>query len=98
MSEFIAIEDIIPGNSYACKFKVETMLDSFGRPAPNLSDTPLKGVGLYEGIGILMQRDMDQRLVKLQDEKSKKEFVCSFDDIWDVDEIEWDDEPLAPKD
>jgi len=87
----IDIMDITPGNSYACKFKVETLLDTLGRPAPNLSDTPLQGKGLYEGVGILVQRDVDQRLVKLQDEKSKKEFVVSFDDIWDIDEIEWVD-------
>lgn len=83
--------DITPGNSYACKFKVETLLDTLGRPAPNLSDVPLQGKRLYEGVGILVQRDVEQRLVKLQDEKSKKEFVVSFDDIWDVDEIEWVD-------
>jgi hypothetical protein len=70
------------------------MLDAMGRPAPNLSDVPLKGPGIYESLGVLMQRDMDQRLVKLQDEKSGKEFVCSFDDIWDVDEVEWED-PLV---
>jgi hypothetical protein len=33
-------------------------------------------------------------LVKLQDEKSKREFVVPFSDIWDVDEIEWKD-PLG---
>jgi len=87
----IAIEDVKPGKSYACKFRVETMLDTYGR-VPGLSDTPLKGVGTYEGLGILMQRDSDQRLVKLQDEKSKKEFVVGFDDIWDVDEVEWSDD------
>ena len=76
----IDIQDITPGESYACKFRVETMLDEFGRP-PGLSDTPLKGVGTYEGVGVLLQRDLDQRLVKLQDEKSKREFVVSFDDI-----------------
>lgn len=86
----IKIENITPGKSYACKFRTETMLDSHGR-VPGLSDTPLKGVGTYEGLGILIQRDTDQRLVKLQDEKSKKEFVVSFDDIWDVDEVEWQD-------
>ena len=88
------IKDITPGKSYACKFKVETMLDDLGRPAPNLSDVPLKGPGMYESLGVLIQRDSDKRLVKLQDEKSKKEFVVSFDDIWDVDEVEWTD-PLG---
>jgi len=96
MTEFINIEDITPGNSYACKFRVETMLDTFGRP-PGLSDTPLAGVKMYESIGILMQRDSDQRLVKLKDEKSSKEFVVPFDDIWDIDTIEWID-TLDPQD
>lgn len=87
------IEDITPGKSYACKFRVETMLDEFGRP-PGLTDTPLAGVKMYESLGVLIQRDTEQRLVKLQDEKSKKEFVVSFDDIWDVDEVEWQEDVL----
>ena len=88
----IAIEDVTPGQSYACKFKVRTLLDTLGRPAPNLSDQPLAGEGNYEGFGFLMQRDMDQRLVKLKDDKSNKEFVVSFDDIWDIDTVEFEDE------
>ena len=91
----IKIEDVVPGRSYACKFRVETMLDTLGRPAPNLSDTPLKGKGMYEGLGVLVERDLNTRLVKLQDERSKKEFVVSFDDIWDIDTVDWleEDEP-----
>lgn len=89
----IDIMDITPGGEYACKFRVETMVDSLGRPAPNLSDTPLAGVKTYESVGILMERDVNSRLVRLQDEKSSKTFVVSFDDIWDVDTIEWN-EPL----
>ncbi len=86
----IDTQDVTPGASYACKFRVETMLDEVGRP-PGLSDTPLKGVGTYEGVGVLLQRDLDQRLVKLQDEKSRREFVVSFDDIWDIDTVDWVD-------
>ena len=86
----IKIEDVKPGQSYACKFKVETMLDTHGR-IPGLSDTPLKGVGTYEGLGVLMSRDMKSRLVELEDEKSKKKFVVPFDDIWDIDTVEWVD-------
>lgn len=92
----IAIEDVKPGNSYACKFKVKTMLDTLGRPVPNLSDTPLKGEGMYEGVGVLSARDMNTRLVRLIDEKTEKEFVVSFDDIWDIDVVEWTD-PLEAK-
>ena len=68
----IDIEDITVGESYACKFRVKTMLDEHGRPAPNLTDTPLKGVSNYEGIGVLMQRDPEQRIVKLRDERALK--------------------------
>jgi len=89
MTDFIAIEDITPGETYACKFRVTVMLDELGRPAPNLSDTPLKGEGEYEGLGVLMQRDLQSRRVRLHDDRSKRDFVVSFDDIWDIDVVEW---------
>lgn len=85
----IEIENIIPGNAYACKFRVTTMLDEHGRPAPNLTDTPLNGVGVYEGFGLLKQRDIEKELVIVVDDKSSKEFIVSFSDIWDVDAVEF---------
>ena len=88
------IKEITPGNPYACKFKVKTIVDVMGRPHPNLSDQPIKGPEWYEGFGVLIQRDMKSELVKIQDEKSKKEFVVPFSDIWDVDDGEWTN-PLA---
>ena len=48
------IEDIEPGKSYGCKFKVTAMLE-------------------------------------LYDEKSRKTFRVSFDDIWDIDDVEYVD-------
>jgi len=85
----ISIEDITPGKSYGCKFKVTTMLDTMGRPAPNLSDVPLKGPGEYEGFGILQVRDLKSRMVELYDTKSRKTFRVDFDNIWDVDTVEY---------
>jgi hypothetical protein len=85
------IEDVAPGKSYGCKFKVSTMLDSNGKPAPNLSDTPLKGPGEYEGFGVIQVRDLNSRFVELYDITSRKTFTVSFDDIWDVDEVEYVD-------
>jgi hypothetical protein len=87
MSDFINIQDIIPGESYACKFRVETMLDTLGRPAPNLSDTPLAGTKSYQGLGVITARDTEQQLVELQDTLSKKLFVVPYTDIWDVDTV-----------
>ena len=90
----IKIEDVTPGKSYACKFKVKTMLDDLGRPAPNLSDQPISGPGEYEGFGPITTRDMQSEHVRVFDEKSSKEFVVPFSDIWDVDDVEWV-EPLT---
>jgi|TARA_B110000971_G_C19721666_1_gene368895 hypothetical protein len=85
----IKIEDITPGQSYACKFKVEHMLDQDG----NLSDGEgsIFELGTYEGLGIIITRDTEQRLVKVKDQASSKEFVVSYDSIWDVDDVEWAD-------
>ncbi len=88
----IDILDIKEGESYACKFKVEVMLDMNDKPHPNLSDTPLKGPGVYEGLGIINVRDTKSQLVELQDEKSKKTFVVPFSDIWDIDTVDWVDD------
>jgi len=88
----IDIRDITPGESYGCKFRVETMLDTFGRPAPNLSDVPLKGPGIYESFGFLKQRDTEQELVIVVDEKSNREFVVGFADLWDIDTVEVSDD------
>tara|TARA_B100001013_G_C24558019_1_gene421401 strand:- start:164 stop:448 length:285 start_codon:yes stop_codon:yes gene_type:complete len=87
------MENITVGNgkSYACKFKVTTMLDEFGRP-PGLSDVPLRGPGLYEGLGIIKVRDLDKRLVRVIDEKSGKEFIVPFDDCWDIDDAIYSEE------
>lgn len=88
----IAIEDITPGGSYGCKFKVTTMLDDMGRPAPNLSDVPIRGPGEYEGFGVLVKRDLESKHVELYDTTARKNFVVSFDNIWDIDTVEWVDE------
>ena len=85
----IDIEEVIPGNSYGCKFRVETMLDTLGRPATDLSDVTLGGPGMYEGFGVIQVRDMKSRLVDLYDTTARKMFTVSFDDIWDIDTVEW---------
>ena len=89
----IKAEDIKPGKSYACKFKVETMLDQFGRP-PNLSDVPLKGPGMYESFGLITIRDSEKKLFKIQDlknntgRKTSNEFIVPWSECWDIDEAE----------
>jgi len=88
------IEEITPGNSYACKFRLKNIpLDEWGRPGGmmSLADVPIKKYGDYEGFGFLLQRDLEQRLVRIGDAELKKDFIVSFDDIWDLDDVEWVD-------
>ena len=42
-----------------------------------------------EKFGLILLRDVEQKLVKIQDLASADQVVVSFDDIWDVDEVEW---------
>ena len=86
-----SINDVEPGASVACKFRVTTMLDMEGRPAPNLSDTPLAGPGEYSSVGVIIQRDREQELVKLEDTRTQRQFVVAYSDIWDIDDVEWED-------
>jgi hypothetical protein len=86
----IDIREITVGESYGCKFRVKNVpLDEFGRLGGmmSLADLPIAKYGDYEGFGFLKQRDTEQELVVVVDEKTDREFVCAYDDIWDVDEV-----------
>ena len=87
----IEIKDVIPGKSYARKFRVETMLDEQGLPpgVPTFESTAPKGVGKYEGFGVIMTRDLEQGFVKIRDEESLYHFVVPISDIWDIDTVDW---------
>ena len=93
---FLKPEDITIGKTYACKFKVETMLDDFGR-LPGLSDVPLRGPGLYEGLGVIKVRDMKTKLFRVIDEESNREFIVPFADCWDIDHAIYRDKSTRKK-
>ena len=63
--EYISIEAVQAGNSYACYFRTTTMLDELGRPAPNLSDTPLKGPGVRQPDSGISLEDQQQKAPQL---------------------------------
>ena len=86
------LEDIKPGESWACKFKVVTFLDTDGSVIDKNVGVGEKhpGVpGIYESLGIIQVRDLDSNLVKLLDTKTNKEFCVNWEDCWDIDTIEW---------
>ncbi len=88
------IKDCEPGTSYACRFKTLAFLDEQGRPVQvNLTigqahpGTP----GVYESVGIIQIRDLENQRVQLQDTQSDLTFAVNIQDCWDIDRIEWVD-------
>lgn len=80
----LTIENTKVGKSYTCTFTVKDIpLDEFGRPGGmlSLSDVPVKKYGDYRSTGAIVARDMNTRLVEVQDYPSNKKFVVGFDDI-----------------
>lgn len=86
------IDDIQPGTSWACRFRTTTFVDSQGVPTAAQLEPGQAHPGtpqVYEGIGVIQVRDMDNRRVQLQDTVSLRQFTVDFDDCWDIDTIEW---------
>jgi len=86
------ITEIEAGKSYACKFKIHTVLDEKWRPAiPNSTSAP-STVGSYESVGVIVKRDVDAQIVELLDTKrGLQAHRVPFENIWDVDTVEWID-------
>lgn len=86
----INIEDVISGESYAARFRVVTMLNSQGLPNTDLKIGQAGGTpGEYEGLGVLIQRDVEAQAVRLKDVATGVEFVVPWRDLWDIDTVEW---------
>jgi len=81
------ITEISAGSSYACRFRLNTVLDEKGYPA-SPSSPPVR-YGSFESLGIIIKRDKEAELVELLDQHSNSTYVIPFSDIWDVDTIEW---------
>jgi hypothetical protein len=89
------IQDIPAGESWACRFRTTTFVDSDGEPIEanlQLGQAHPGTPQVYESIGVIQVRDTDNQRVQLQDTKTLRQFTVSFDDCWDVDTVEWSEE------
>lgn len=90
------IRDIPTGESWGCRFRTTVFLDDAGKPVTaqnlQLGQAHPGEPGVYESIGIIQVRDLERELVQLQDIETFNQYTVSFDDIWDVDTIEWTNE------
>ena len=89
----LTMDDLVPGTSWGCRFRVNTFCNTEGKPvrAPNLQQgqahpgTPQT----YESWGVIKIRDLNNRRLTVIDHDSKQEFVVSEKDAWDYDTVEW---------
>ena len=92
------MENIPAGESCACRFKTTTFVDKESRVAVEDKNLAVgaahRGVpGDYEGIGLIQIRDVDNRIVQLLDTVTDITFKVGFDNCWDVEVVEWINEP-----
>jgi len=91
------VEDIITGESWGCRFRVRTFVGDDGKPV-STRNIPIGGKvpgepGEYTGWGIIKTRDLNRRLVEIEDmEMQDQTWVVHFDDCWDIDRVEYRDE------
>lgn len=85
----IDIRAVEPGTSYACRFRVVTMLDDAGNPAQLNLGEAAHGPGEYTSLGVITTRDLENQLVVVVDTQTHREYTVSFDNIWDIDTVEW---------
>ena len=85
------ITEIEAGKSYACKFKLHTLLDDSGYPVLD-STSPISAIDSYESVGVIVKRDVDAQMVEVLDTKrGLRKHLVPFDSVWDVDTVEWID-------
>ena len=80
-------QDIQAGKSYACLYTTTIGLDSDG----NIPDDPTLATNQepLTGFAIISKRDTQQRLLTVVDVNLALEIVVSYDDVWDIDEVEY---------
>lgn len=93
MEQHMDIKDIPVGESWGCRFRTTTFLNDQGEPVTSnnlqLGQSHPGLPGVYEGIGIIQVRDIENQRVQLQDVASLEQFTVEFNDCWDIDTIEW---------
>lgn len=92
----LTMDDLTAGQAWGCRFRTKTFCDEAGQPvrAQNLQlgqahpGTPQ----IYEGIGVIAQRDLTNRRLIVVDVATQIDFVVEERDAWDYDTVEFKEE------
>lgn len=82
------IEDVTTGESWGCYFTAVDLLQD-GKPVQEGESTDTAKPGVFESFGIIKTRDLENKLLEVIDSQSQKVYVVSWEDVRDVDRIEW---------
>ena len=91
------ITDMKSGQSYGCRFRVTTFIDENSKPRSTKHLKPNETVkdakpGEYTGFGAISKRDINSQLLEIVDlENPGFTWTVSWNDVWDIDTIEWTD-------
>ena len=86
-------ETIKPGKGYECTFTVKNIpLDEFGRPGGmmSLADIPIEKIGDYKSTGTIVARDLNKKLLEVEDRKTNslpKTYVVKFENVENINEL-----------
>ena len=89
----ITVEKMEPGKGYECTFTVKNIpLDEFGRPGGmmSLADLPVEKYGDYTSTGAIVARDLNTKLVEVEDSKSDgqtKTYVVKFENVENINAV-----------
>jgi hypothetical protein len=85
------ISDIKAGKSYACKFKTVELFDKEGSLVDPAESEKADTIRAREGFGVIKTRDAEQQLVEIVEQDTGNSVVVSWEQCWEVDEVEWHD-------
>ena len=86
-------EKMKTGKEYTCTFTLKNIpMDEFGRPGGmmSLADLPIEKYGDYTSTGTIVARDLNKKLLEVEDRKTNslpKTYVVKFIDVENINEV-----------